>query len=137
MRECLVCNNTDFIPLYDNTLLKCQRCGFVTANLEISDEELKKIYNLNYFRGEEYLNYLEDKEIIQKNFTRRLKVIFSKVPKEKIRNSLEIGCAYGFFGEVLIRAVPTAYKGVDVSEEGVDYARGLGLNASTGDYLAY
>jgi hypothetical protein len=93
MKECLVCGNKEIKPIYSDTLLKCTQCKFVTANLDIDEDALKMIYNRNYFNGEEYLNYLQDKEIIQLNFEKRIHFIEKNLSgKLPIRICLEIGC---------------------------------------------
>lgn len=134
-KECLVCGNKEFKEIYNNTLLQCSRCSFITANLEVSEEILKNIYNVGYFEGEEYANYLADKYIIQKNFQSRLQKIIKIIGRQKIRDVVEIGCAYGFFGE-LIQKEGIPYKGYDIAAEAVEYARDiLNLNAESINYL--
>ena len=136
-KKCLVCEAQNYEPLYNNTLLKCSSCGFVTANMSISENDLQKIYTKNYFAGEEYLDYLNDKPIIQHNFKRRVDYILKKVNGATIKNALEIGCAYGFFAEVLLNRLPhTTYKGFDISDDATRYAREvLKIDANSTDYL--
>jgi 2-polyprenyl-3-methyl-5-hydroxy-6-metoxy-1,4-benzoquinol methylase len=136
MQQCLICSNNSFILLYDDTLLQCKKCGFVTANMHLTDHELKAVYNKEYFNGEEYQNYLEDKEVIQKNFFNRLKSIRKKINISSNASYLEIGCAYGFWGEIITRETSKPYLGYDVSEEAVSYAKQvLKLNVKTQNYL--
>ncbi len=99
MKKCIICNSTSYTLIYNKTLTRCKKCNFVSANMTINEEQLKKIYNKNYFNGNEYLDYLSDKQTIQKNFTKRVK----QLQKQKIKTikAIEIGCAYGFFGEIL------------------------------------
>lgn len=134
---CLVCSGRQFVPLCNTILLRCYQCGFVTANIKLSEDEIRKIYSEKYFAGEEYEDYVRDKIMLQKNFSARLKKIFSSVPQNQINNVLEIGCAYGFFGEMLKKKIPQAsYLGFDASTEAVSYAKEkLGLNASAENYL--
>ncbi|MFH2095788.1 MAG: hypothetical protein ABIJ16_08790, partial [Bacteroidota bacterium] len=89
MKECLVCHNTDFVPLYNETLLNCSNCGFVTANMDINAKELEELYGINYFKGEEYLDYAGDKEIIQLNFKRNLRKLVNRFPEVHMENVLE------------------------------------------------
>jgi 2-polyprenyl-3-methyl-5-hydroxy-6-metoxy-1,4-benzoquinol methylase len=137
MNSCIICGNHHFELIFSNTLLKCSRCGFITANMEINKEILEAIYNVNYFRGEEYFDYLKDKEIIQLNFEWRIGYIKRAISKGiPVSNCLEIGCAYGFFGEVLKKNWNTSYKGIDVVHEAVEYGRiMLNLDLVKGDYL--
>jgi len=117
--------------------MKCLNCGLVSANIQLSQEEIRKIYSENYFKGEEYEDYLRDKEVLQKNFSRRLKKIFSIVPENEIKDILELGCAYGFFGELVkVQLSKATYKGFDVAEEAVAYGKNnFSLDVSTENYL--
>jgi 2-polyprenyl-3-methyl-5-hydroxy-6-metoxy-1,4-benzoquinol methylase len=137
MNTCIVCGGHEFIPVFSGTLKKCAQCGFATANVDFSPELLQKIYSVNYFLGEEYLDYLHDKKTIQLNFHKRIntikKVVSGKLP---LTNCLEIGCAYGFFGEILKNNWNTEYLGMDVVPEAVQFGKTqLNLNLKTGDYL--
>jgi len=127
------------MPIYSETLLKCPQCKFVTANLDIEEGALKMIYSHKYFNGEEYLNYLQDKEIIQLNFKKRIQFIEkNRSDKLPLRNCLEIGCAFGFFGELLTKNRSVAYKGIDIVPEAIQYGkRVLNLDLSLGDYLEF
>jgi 2-polyprenyl-3-methyl-5-hydroxy-6-metoxy-1,4-benzoquinol methylase len=137
MPNCPICNSSVVSAIYNNTLLKCGGCTHVWANMALSEEQLREIYAENYFKGEEYADYLADKDIIQKNFSKRLKSIISLAPKPELNNILEIGCAYGFFGELIFKNYPESnYFGVDISQDAVLYAKKkLGLNVSEKNYL--
>jgi SAM-dependent methyltransferase len=134
---CLVCSAKEFKPIYNGTLLKCGACGFVTANMKVDSDLLKQTYTENYFKGEEYVDYLRDKEILQTNFRQRLHRIFKKVNKLTITNALEIGCAYGFFAEELnLNLKKINYIGYDVVPEAIEYGKKhLKQNLICGDYL--
>lgn len=136
---CLVCHQKDFKTLYSDTLLQCKNCGFITANMQISEEELQKVYTVNYYKGEEYLDYETDKFSLQENFKKRLRYIKKLCRFHTIESCLEIGCAYGFFGEIVKKQEPEiCYTGIDVVAEAVEHARNkLHLNAICGDYLQY
>ena len=136
---CLVCGQVTFKSLCNNILVKCLNCSFISANMQLSPEEIRKIYSENYFTGEEYEDYLRDKAVLQKNFSNRLKKIYSVFPSIKITNALEIGCAYGFFGELLKKNLNHVYyKGFDVTEEAIAYGKeNFNLDVSTQNYLDY
>jgi len=138
-KKCLICSSQLFEPLYENTLLKCTNCSFVTANLDIYKLDFNNIYDESYFKGSEYLNYPLEKSIIQKNFAKRLNHITRKINKKDISNVLEIGCAYGFFGELISKYFKgTHYTGIDISKEAINYGKNnLGLNLHSVDYLDY
>ncbi len=137
MDKCIVCNDNNFLPLYNNTLKQCRTCNFITTNFEIDEVELKRIYSDNYFKGGEYLDYVMEKASLQKNFAQRLNSIQKIAPHANITAALEIGCAYGFFAEIFQRYHPRAhYIGVDVVEEAIKYGRDvLHLNVRLADFL--
>lgn len=139
MHNCIVCGSDNFNKIYDNTLLKCNSCGFILANMSLNDEQLKEIYSENYFKGDEYRDYIADKFVLQKNFSKRINKIRSSNISGKKINALEIGCAYGFFGEVFMNNFKNAdYTGIDIAYEAINYGKEvLGLNLKFQDYLTF
>lgn len=132
--QCIVCGGTDIEPFYSG-LLKCRSCAYVFANLTLSDEELFDLYRRNYFFGEEYADYLADRRVMQKNFELRMRVLDRFIDPRRHRHVLEIGSAYGFFLD-LIKHRFESVRGIDISEDGVAYARDtLGLDVRQGDLL--
>ena len=134
--ECLVC-----LGRLGNSRLpglrQCQRCGFVTANLDISDAELQALYGRDYFHGAEYADYVAEEPGLRRNFAARLQTLLAFIAPEERRRLFEIGCAYGFF---LAEARPyfSTVAGIDISCEGTRHAReALKIDAVTGDYLEY
>lgn len=135
--RCIVCSNPTFGGLYNNMLLKCKSCNFITTNYEISSNEVFLLYNNDYFKGKEYYNYLEDKFVIQTNFRKRLKTIDKVYPNLEMVSVLEIGCAYGFFGEIISQRFENQYFGFDVSKESIDFGRSnFKLSLHCEDYLS-
>jgi len=137
MKNCLVCGKTDFSLMYNNKLLRCSSCGFVTANTKITPETLQQVYTENYFKGEAYADYLQDKKILQTNFKKRLQHVYKLVDKKRITNVIEIGCAYGFFAEVLNNELNNIqYIGYDIVPEAIEYgSKQLKQNIICSDYL--
>ena len=110
----------------------CRHCGLMTVNQRFPSEELKQFYQEDYFKGREYVDYVADKPAQQKTLRNHLRVVRRHVrPGGRL---LEIGCAYGFFLE-LIREEYRGSVGVDVSSAGVAHARAQGLQAQEGDLL--
>lgn len=133
MKTCLVCGGGAFGGIYANSLLKCQGCGFVTANCDLTDEELRGLYSRNYFQGEEYLDYVNDKQTIQQNFKKRLR----DIPFKTGDRVLEIGCAYGFFGELIAKQQSNnvSYTGIDIATDAVALGKKeLGLHLIDDNY---
>lgn len=137
MENCIICEGQQFSFIYRDSLKKCNQCGHVAANLNFSEEEFHKLYRKEYFKGEEYLDYVGDKRIIQKNFSARFQKILKFTELKQITNCLEIGCAYGFFAEILLKQVQTKYVGLDVSEEAVAHGTVNSPNLKREDYLNY
>lgn len=128
--SCIVCESKNVKKLY-KSLLKCLNCGFVWANLDISEKEIVKIYDDNYFFGGEYADYLQEKPALQKNFKRNLRIISKFVPSGRL---LEIGCAYGFFLDLARQQYEV--QGIDINENACKYAREqLNLDVVCGDFL--
>lgn len=136
MNECIVCGTTQHESVYKG-LLKCQRCGHTVADLNLTDAELFKLYSRNYFFGEEYSDYVADKKVMQKNFKLRLKTLQTFLNPTFHTKLLEIGCAYGFFLEFAQHYFDQV-QGIDITEEGVRYAREtLHLDAIQSDLLKH
>ena len=136
---CLVCGTKSSEKIDNDTLLTCNGCSFVTANLNMSEESLKAIYTENYFKGEEYADYLRDKDVLQKNFSKRIDFALSKFGSSKINNVLEIGAAYGFFAEALTKRLSGInFIGLDIAEEAIKYGKTeLKQNLKAEDYLKF
>jgi 2-polyprenyl-3-methyl-5-hydroxy-6-metoxy-1,4-benzoquinol methylase len=118
-------------------LLTCVECKFTTANLTLSEEQLRQLYTANYFTGNEYRDYVADRAVIEKQFQRRLKRLLRLVPDAPAKNLFEIGCAHGFFLEVA-RNDFRSLAGIDFSEDAVAYARqNLGVEAQSSEFLTY
>lgn len=133
MNSCPVCLDKETVRIYNETLISCQNCSHVWADMSLDEEQLRKIYAENYFKGEEYADYVADKLIIQSNFTKRLKSLRNLVNPPTFENTLEIGCAYGFFGDLIKKTNPEGtYIGYDISKDAVDYA-----NQHFGNYFSH
>jgi SAM-dependent methyltransferase len=125
----------EYVPSHLPGLLSCQACGFVTANLDLSPAELESLYSAEYFAGQEYLNYVGERALIQRHFRSRLGRLLPHVPNASSKRLFEIGCAHGFFLEV---AKPhfLSVCGIDISRDASAYARDmLGLRVAAGDFM--
>jgi predicted TPR repeat methyltransferase len=133
-RTCTICGNPDN-TLYSEGVVKCKACGFVFADLDLTEAELFKLYHRDYFFGEEYSNYLADQTVIQKNFKLRLEELKKYLSSSRHKKLLEIGSAYGFF-LLLARDCFQSVQGIDITEDGVRYCtERLGLNVLKSDLL--
>ena len=133
--NCPICHSKDTKAIFEDTLIKCSSCQHGWANLKLDHEFLQNLYASNYFKGEEYADYLADKEILQLNFKKRLKKIVSQNPN--LQSAIEIGCAYGFFYQNLQEVFPNInYQGFDISADAIDYATAnYGPNFSANNFL--
>jgi len=136
MKECVVCGGLQQKPLYTG-ILQCETCGHVFADLSLNDEELLKIYHKSYFSGDEYSDYVADKQVIQKNFALRMKVLKRFLDPDRHKKVLEVGSAYGFFLEMIYDQFEHV-SGIDITEDGVRHARDqLNLDVVQADLLQY
>ena len=130
-RTCIICGtDAGHHQLYPG-ILRCPSCTFVFADAHLSASELEHLYQREYFFGDEYLNYREDKPYLQRNFRARLKTLrrFSSGG-----SLFEIGCAYGYFLELAAKTWQA--EGCDISAQACEDARNRGLNATAGDFLS-
>lgn len=133
---CIVCSGTELKP-FQPGLLRCPACGHAVADLQVTNEELHEIYRREYFFGEEYSDYIADRAVLQKNFRLRLRSLRPFLLPGRHRRLLEIGSAYGFFLDVA-RPEFESVQGIDITEDGVRYAReSLGLNVIQKDLLQH
>ena len=121
MTYCNICKKKNISNTYAN-LLKCNNCMHVFANIDLDDNQIKHLYSEKYFFGDEYINYLEDKKLIEKNANLRFNVIKRYIENKHEKNLLEMGCAYGFFLN-LIKHNFKKVSGFDVSKTAVEYAK--------------
>lgn len=134
-KHCIACGNNKFLKSKILGLLECGHCGFLTADVTLSFEDLQELYSRNYFCGEEYADYQRDKEIIQKDFEKRLYRMNALIDNPEQKTLFEIGCAYGFFIEIA-KKLYSIVSGIDISEDAIKYAISeLGLDVKCGDYL--
>jgi SAM-dependent methyltransferase len=116
-------------------LLRCEECKFTTANLTLSEEQLRQLYTDGYFAGNEYRDYVADRSVIEKQFRLRLRRLLPFVKDARAKRLFEIGCAHGFFLEVARNAFRSV-EGIDISDHAIAYARDqLGLQARSADFL--
>jgi 2-polyprenyl-3-methyl-5-hydroxy-6-metoxy-1,4-benzoquinol methylase len=134
--SCLVCGG-NFCASKVSGLLTCKDCKFTTADLTISEEELKQLYTANYFAGDEYRDYIADRPVLEKQFRLRLRRLLKFVPEADKKNLFEIGCAHGFFLASAEKKFHSA-EGIDISSDATRYAReNLGVNATSSEFLTH
>ncbi len=135
MIECVVCGNKDNFNLKFDNLSECIKCNHIFYSKNMSFDEITKIYSDDYFFGDEYINYLDERKQIEKNTKLRINTISKYVKNLKNKNLYEIGCAYGFF----LNASKNIFKslnGIDVNTNAINFAfNKLKLKLDKGDFL--
>ena len=116
--RCIVCDADSWVALY-RILQRCGRCGFVRAAEMPEAPDLARLYGPGYFRGDEYADYLGDRDVHRRNFRRRLERVTAI--SGGLESLYEIGCAYGFWLELAAGSGIRA-AGIDVSPEEIGRA---------------
>lgn len=88
-------------------------------------------FDEHYYSGVEYVDYLREKAILQKNFARRIDYLRRWNAGGRL---FEIGAAYGFFLELAQDHWSVA--GCDVSDIAVAHARQAGLDVVCADFTS-
>lgn len=117
---CLVCKSQYWnVIKQHNTfkILKCFVCNLGTITPKPNSEEIKCLYDKNYFSNEQeatgYNDYLLWEKFIKKTAIKRLKLIEKYT--NSIGNLLEIGCATGYFLEMALQR-GWKVKGIEISQ---------------------
>jgi SAM-dependent methyltransferase len=135
--SCIVCRRGGAsAPLYPG-ILKCGACGYVYADMRLTDEELFELYNEQFFTGAEFSDYAADERFFRRNFQLRLRALKPFLDPTRHRRLLEIGSAYGFF-LAEVRPHFAHVEGIDITDAGVRAARErFGLDVVQADFLAH
>jgi len=132
MDVCVVCGGeiSGFEPFWPG-LKRCSNCGHCMADIEAEDLDPKAIYGDGYFSGDEYVGYLQDRAVFERQFADRLKHVMRYLASGDL---IEIGCAYGFF--LAIARKNFCVRGFDIADEPISYAKeSLGVDAICGEFL--
>src|SRR5262245_39713532 len=136
LHACIVCGGRaehSHLP----GLARCSVCGMVSAQSDLSDPDLEQLYGVDYFHGNEYFDYIAERESLRLNFRDRIKTLRQVVPDLAQRDLFEIGCAYGFFLDE-VRGLVRSACGFDISFDDEGFAGGvLKVAALQGEYLAF
>lgn len=133
---CIVCRGTDIEPLYQS-LLRCRACGYVFADLSLTDDELSRLYDHTFFTDGEFADYAADRKYYVRNFRLRQQVLRRFMMPARHQSLLEIGSAYGFYLDT-VRSEFRQLLGIDLTDEGPRHTREqLRLPAIQGDFLRH
>ncbi len=124
---CYLCKNSIQPFLHKNgyDVYMCPSCGLKSTKLTVPYEQfIKKFYSAGYFTGVSsagaYSNYGADKPYITR--TMRKFIVALQVIKPVPARLLDVGCAYGYFVELALRAGFDAY-GIDPSSHAAAKAK--------------
>jgi len=133
---CQSCGSDRKVNVYPGLLDQCIDCGLIRADEKFFNTlQADNLYDEVYFKGAEYENYENDKLALQKNFDKRIKSIVKYLSKSS--SVLELGCAYGYFYEILKKNIDCRYFGMDVSQHAVGEAiKHYGAHFKAGDFMA-
>lgn len=136
--KCYCCGALAPNAIYLGNLYRCSKCGHTIAANKYFAANFDELYSEKYFKGEEYLDYVNDREAIQRNFDKRLRILKKLFTGRKPESVLEIGAAYGFFGNSLKSFFPNSkYTGFEISAEPAEWGRkNLELDIRCQDYLS-
>ncbi len=131
--SCPVCGCEGVDILYrEYSIYRCPRCTHAYYFSDGLSQEASGVYDVSYFKGEEYFDYTAEKPALSKNFKARLDKVLKYLGSGRL---LEVGSAYGFFLE--LASAHFEVEGVEPVEEGVRHAREyLGLDVFCGDYTS-
>lgn len=134
--NCIICGTTMQKHSKIKGLLKCPKCRFICADINMSTIDVEELYHSNYFCGDEYTDYVSDHALHSHNFREKLQIMDKTMGNLKNKKCFEIGSAYGFFLEQA-QDFFSECSGIDISEDAIEYARNITkVNAVSGDFLS-
>ncbi len=134
LEHCNLCKSSKKIELFlknNIPIVKCPQCGLVYADIDVIEEKLTVSFDHDYFFGREYLNYIDEKKALQKNFKKYISLINQYSGGGEL---LEIGSAYGFFLELAKQHWNVT--GIEISKEACAYCENdtSNVNIICGDF---
>lgn len=125
--SCYLCRSTLELFLQKNgyDVYVCPACGLKSTKLTVPyGQFIKEFYSEGYFNGKSsagaYSNYAADKPFITRTMRKFIRILGGVQPQNL--RLLDIGCAYGYFVEMALKAGFDAY-GIDPSAHAVERAK--------------
>lgn len=127
---CRVCQSPTSRPLFSKygfPIVTCSSCNLVFTDFQPTPAFFKKFYSQTYFQnGSEkrsYQNYGAEADALKTTFAKR----FASLNLLKTGKVLDIGCAYGFF----LQVIPDSWSkfGVEVSNHAAQVAQKINPKA--------
>ena len=69
--NCIVCRSAMRKNSKIEGLMICPACGFICADINMSEIDAEKLYHSNYFCGDEYTDYVSDHALHAENFKKK------------------------------------------------------------------
>jgi SAM-dependent methyltransferase len=128
---CVCCAGRAHSPLYRG-LLFCRDCGHAWYPQIPENPDLERVYDKDYFLGNEYLDYALERSGLVRNFRHRYEILKRLHPSGG--KLYEAGCSYGYFLRMAAQHFDVA--GSDISSHAVEQAlKEVGPVVTRGDYL--
>ena len=112
--NCDICESHNYKSFYPG-IVKCSSCGHIYADQQLTSDQLKEIYNKDYFHGEEYSDYIAERDTIERNFKRISNIINKYITNKKYKNILEVGSAWFFLNMMKDKFIS---KGLEIFKDG-------------------
>ncbi len=79
-------------------IVQCIDCSFVYTNPRLTNKAIKNLYEINYFKNNEYgyVNYNDNPHLKKSNFSKWINDALPYLSKNNTVIALDIGCAAGF-----------------------------------------
>lgn len=124
---CIICNGNDYTELfvkYTMRVVKCNKCGHIYVNPQLTEEAVKKLYDMSYWELlQPAMGNVKLSERVEFDYQNALaKLIRDILPFKKSGKFLDVGCSNG---ALVKRAKELGFYsiGVEVSEDVVRFAK--------------
>jgi len=133
--NCNTCESKERSELFkigEHRIVKCGECNLVYIENPMTPQQAKNHYEVEYYTGENGVAstscYGSGEDFRIKEANRRIAGISGA------KSLLDVGCGMGFFIKAANERGINA-KGIDLSQNAVDYGRSQGLDLTQGDLL--
>ncbi len=120
MKKCPVCNNTAKYIFNVKTdrvykILKCQYCELGFIDPIPTKKEVSKFYNEFYFNNAKHMWGYNNYKLLELGLKKTYRRILKKIKIKNVNAILDVGCAYGFFLDVIKEFFPNSHRiGIDI-----------------------
>lgn len=129
LKQCPVCDSCRIYTEFNKegyNYCKCKRCGFIFVNPRPDMEELKEIYDENFYKSGAAHKYKELNASLDYAAEQQLKLVKSVVKPFAGHTLLDIGCGKGHFLKLVNRGSYNG-MGIDISAESFETCKAEGI----------